>query len=190
LPRRFSRYPARKRPLWRTAIDTAVLLATVTLAYIIADRAGLIEDITGRYHVADGDSVTYNGQRVRLQGIDAPELNQTCKDANGEDYECGKDARKALRNIIGAGEIRCTVTGNDRYGRKLAYCKRGKTDINREMVRQGWAIAYSRHLTTYSLVEADARRAKRGLWAGSFEEPQAYRDRNRRAEGAVFEDDE
>jgi endonuclease YncB( thermonuclease family) len=190
LARRFSRYPSRTRPLWRTAIDTAILITVVGLAVFSADRAGLIESSTGRYHVTDGDSITYRGQRIRLQGIDAPELQQTCDDVKGHRYACGKDARAALRTIIGADEIRCVVTGNDRYGRKLAYCKRGKTDINKEMVRQGWAIAYARHLSTYLLVEADARNAKRGLWAGTFENPQVYRDRNRYAEGSIIEDDE
>ena len=74
----------------------------------------------------------------------------------------------------------CTSIETDRYGRAVAVCKRGDFEINAEMVRLGWAVAYSRHSLSYVRLEAEARRAQRGIWAGRFETPEDYRARQQR----------
>src|SRR5262245_32000118 len=64
----------------------------------------------------DGDSLRSGTEEVRIMGIDAPELNQTCRDERGRGWACGREARKQLSALIARGEVRCTPNGRDRYG--------------------------------------------------------------------------
>ena len=93
--------------------------------------------------VVDGDTLEMAGQRVRLQGIDAPESAQACRQATGHRYRCGDRATEALRARIGAGAVTCTIEGRDRYTRALStgYTADG-TDLNAWLVRHGYALAY------------------------------------------------
>ncbi len=176
------------RPLWRTARDTVYFLAVLTAVLGMLNQYGLIEleALTARYTVNDGDSLEFNGERLRLRGIDAPELHQTCNDRYAMPYDCGRDAKRALQKLIGSSEIKCNLTSTDRYNRKLAYCTKGGLDINREMVRQGWAVAYTSLVSTYTLAEREARNERRGIWAGTFQSPEEYRSEHRRTSGSIL----
>ncbi|MCI0999712.1 thermonuclease family protein [Ochrobactrum sp. C6C9] len=129
----------------------------------------------GSVYVIDGDTVIINKVHIRLKGIDAPEMTQSCE-RNGNSYDCGKEARNFLRARIGRATIRCETEGFDRYGRDLARCYLGETDLNGWMVQQGWALAYG----DYDREETDARRNSRGMWAGRFEKPSSWRKENPR----------
>jgi endonuclease YncB( thermonuclease family) len=63
----------------------------------------------------------------------------------------------------------------DRYGRTVAVCRAGDTDLNRQMVLDGWALAYRQHEHRYVGNEATARANRRGLWQGRFERPGDWR---------------
>jgi endonuclease YncB( thermonuclease family) len=172
------RYSVRRRPFWRTLVDAIVFAAALTLVVLILDRFGLMDVGTGNAQAKDGDSLTLNGTEVRLFGIDAPELNQSCGSNAGE-YPCGREAREALRGLLRSKLINCKSLETDRYGRAVSVCWDGKLEINNEMVRQGWAIAYFRHATAYAKAQKEARAAKRGIWRGKFEMPENYRARHR-----------
>jgi len=174
LPRHFSK----RRPFWRTLVDAIVFAAALTLVVLILDRFGMIDVGTGNARAKDGDSLVLNDTEVRLYGIDAPELNQTCGSNIGE-YSCGHDARDALRNLLRGKTINCKSLETDHYGRAVSICWDGKLEINNEMVRQGWAVAYFRHATAYAKAQKEARAAKRGIWRGKFEMPENYRERRR-----------
>src|SRR5690349_2997653 len=92
--------------------------------------------------VADGDSFRMNGTRYRLQDIDAPELHQTCKDAAGREWPCGRRARDELRKILTRDRVDCRTITKDRFGRVVATCSVGGRDVGEAMVRGGWATAY------------------------------------------------
>ena len=189
------RYHSRRptRPLWRTLIDAFVFAAVLLMVAVALERTGLIGVETGPFSVVDGDSLEHGSERLRLEGIDAPELNQICQDSKDRDYPCGKDARKALQSIVGNNELSCLRLQTDRYGRKLATCKKGNLDINREIILQGWAVAYLQHSLRYAMAEREARDARRGIWAGTFEQPEEYRRRHRLVQSGVTsaaEDDE
>ena len=92
--------------------------------------------------VVDGDTLDMAGQRVRLQGIDAPESAQACRQATGQRYRCGDRATEALRVRIGAGAVTCTIEGRDGYNRALSTCYTADgTDLNAWLVRQGHRVS-------------------------------------------------
>jgi endonuclease YncB( thermonuclease family) len=148
-----------------------------------AQRAG------GSYQAIDGDSFRAGETEVRLHGIDAPEYRQTCKDQANQSFSCGKMARDALSKLLRGRSVSCRIIDKDRYGRQVSVCRDGEMDINREMVRLGWAMAYRRHSGAYVSAENEARKAKRGIWQGTFEAPDKYRDRQRAVEGSLIGED-
>jgi endonuclease YncB( thermonuclease family) len=167
--------PRRGRSLKRILTDAAMmLLVAIAVLYFGGDLAGPLGFHVG-VSVIDGDSIRDGNRRIRLYGIDAPELHQQCRDGAGRAYPCGDAAREALVTMIGGREIGCQVVDTDRYGREVARCKVDTLQINREMVRRGWAVAYDRHSLEYMIAEAEARRARSGLWQGSFQRPEDYR---------------
>ncbi|MCJ2135607.1 thermonuclease family protein [Methylobacterium sp. J-026] len=152
------------------------------LALGLVGSALAAEPITGRASVTDGDTVVIRDVRIRLHGIDAPESAQSCNDAAGKSYRCGQRAAFALADWIGEAPITCEPRDTDRYGRTVAVCRKGGEDLNAWMVREGHAIAYRRYSSDYVLLETEARAAKRGIWAGAFDEPAEWR-RGKRAAG-------
>ena len=141
------------------------------------------EPLYGAFRAIDGDSIRGARLEIRLEGIDAPELHQSCEDAGGHPYACGLEAKAALHEIIAGRTLSCSSRGRDKYGRTLAFCKAGDLDINGEMVRQGWAIAFMTVSFRYSWLELEARREGRGIWRGRFDNPQDWRARHRAVRG-------
>jgi endonuclease YncB( thermonuclease family) len=132
--------------------------------------------------LSDGDSFSLGRERYRLQGIDAPELHQDCKDASGRAWPCGTRARSELRRIIGTDPVSCRTVTTDRYGRNIAVCEAGGRDLAEEMVRAGFAVAIERRAASspYRDAQAEARADKRGIWAGAFDTPSDWRRSNPR----------
>jgi len=131
---------------------------------------------SARPTIADGDTFTLGTDRIRLWGVDAPEGRQICRNARGTPYRCGDVARDQLKALIGDRPVDCRERDRDQYGRSVAQCRAGGVDLGEAMVRAGWAVEYrvfSRG--TYAAAEAQAKAARRGLWAGTFEPPSAYR---------------
>ncbi|MFT3732193.1 MAG: thermonuclease family protein [Hyphomicrobium sp.] len=131
--------------------------------------------ISGIGHVVDGDTLDVGLTRVRLEGIDAPEIAQTCKTATAESWNCGRAAAALLRRLADNQEVTCDRKGNDRYGRALATCFVDGADIDEAMVRAGLAWAFVKYSVTYVGIEADARKARIGVWQGQAEAPWDFR---------------
>lgn len=154
-------------------------LALTAAIVALCDAPAAAADIAGRATVVDGDTIGVEGTvaRIRLDGIDAPEGKQTCADAAGKTYLCGPKAAEALAALIGRnGRATCVPKGVDRYKRQIATCTANGVEINREMVRLGWAVDYVKYSGgLYEAEETEARSAKRGMWAGTFEMPWDWR---------------
>lgn len=129
-----------------------------------------VGDIEGYANVIDGDSLRIGGREVRLQGIDAPEGRQTCS-RSGQKWACGKEARRVLQRLIGGQRVICEGLDVDQHERLLALCRAGDTDLNREMVAQGFAVAYGR----FKNEERSAESSRKGLWSGEFTRPRQWR---------------
>lgn len=131
--------------------------------------------VSGPGEPIDGDSLWVGDSEVRLMGIDAPEWQQQCERADGP-WRCGREARDELVRAIGADNVTCTISERDVYGRMLGHCRAGGRDLNAQMATSGMAIANG----SYWIEEAEARSARRGLWAGEFDEPREWRARHER----------
>ena len=132
-------------------------------------------DVSGRVSINDGDSLKLAGESIRLHGIDAPELSQTCRDARGKFWSCGRWARSQLQDIIRKQRVNCTRLDTDKYGRTIATCTAAGQDIAALMVDRGAAVAFTRFSTQYTAHERAAKSARRGIWAGTFDRPETYR---------------
>ncbi len=130
---------------------------------------------TARVSVVDGDTLATGGDRLRIFGIDAPEMAQSCE-RGGAAYACGSRAREAMGAILGRGMVSCEQRDTDRYGRRVVRCHNAEgADIGAELVRQGWAVAFRRYSTDYVAQEREARAARRGMWQGRFDDPGDWR---------------
>ena len=130
--------------------------------------------VIGTARAIDGDSLMVSDQEVRLFGIDAPELMQTCT-RNGEPWNCGQVAKDQLAKLIAGKQVVCVPVTVDRYRRTVARCTAGAVELNRVMVAVGYAVAFRRYSLDYGSAEDSARASKRGLWSGTFELPAEVR---------------
>lgn len=170
------RLPSRRRSTWTVvAIGLALGLGILRVPEI----RGLlgVGSIDGQPRIIDGDSLEIGGQRIRLHGIDAPELVQTCLDRSGRPFPCGERAREALNEIVGMAALRCIRVGEDRFQRILARCRLPDgSDVGATLIRQGWAVAYHGDGgEEYRAAEIEAARRRTGLWSGRFDRPEAWR---------------
>ena len=130
--------------------------------------------------IVDGDTFVLGGERVRLWGVDAPEGRQVCLDSQDRSFRCGARARSVLQALIGRRAVTCLEKDRDAYGRLVGQCRAGTTDLGKAMVSAGWAVEYRQYSGgAYAATEAEARAAKRGLWAGTFEKPDQWRAKAR-----------
>ena len=125
------------------------------------------EEVHGEARVVDGDTLVIAGERIRMQGIDAPEARQKCEDASGFLYPCGQVATQALKNAIDGRRVTCEGYERGHYRRMIATCYVGSCDLNGWMVRQGHATAER----PYKFHEQTARENARGIWQGRFIAP-------------------
>jgi endonuclease YncB( thermonuclease family) len=141
--------------------------------------------LVGKVTPTDGDSLRMGEKRIRLFGIDAVETGQMCT-LDGEPWKCGRASKAALERVPRGRTVKCEVRDMDR-GRYVSACKVGGLDINRHMVRRGWAVAYKRYSLDYLSSEVLARRQASGLWNArvKFENPHAYRARLRREQASA-----
>ena len=139
-------------------------------------------ELSGRVNitkVSDGDSLRSGDLRIRLFGIDAPELKQQCADQNGVLWDCGVAAQHQLIAIIRENkELQCNLQDVDRYGRLIMQCFTGSTDIGAAMVQSGHALAYRHFSTLYIAEEEQAKTALKGIWRGTFSPPWEWRRQN------------
>ena len=141
--------------------------------------------LTGRVvRVADGDTVTVldssNTQhRIRLEGIDAPELHQAF----------GAQSKQSLAQMIFDKVVTVVYQKTDQYGRLVGKITLDGKDVNLEQVKLGMAWHYKEYQREqgpedrelYARAEEEARNARRGLWQDPDPiEPSAFRKEEKR----------
>lgn len=152
----------------------------IPVLVLLAACAPSEPSVAGRASVVDGDTLEIHGQRIRLWGVDAPEGRQSCDRADGSTYACGRVFANRLDQPLQDEIVSCFEEDADRYGRMVARCQVDGADVGSWLVRQGYAVRYARYAgTAYVAEEAEARRARRGLWAGRFTPPEDWRRQSR-----------
>ena len=152
-------------------------ITTLVIILILSSQL-LATEISGIPSISDGDTIKIFNKRIRLHGIDTPEKKQICI-KNSKEYNCGKEATTALIKKINGKKVVCKVQDKlDRYKRYIGVCFAGKINLNKWMVRNGYAVAYRRYSIDYIEDENYAKRNKLGLWSGSFINPEKWRKLN------------
>ena len=147
---------------------TLILLLPISTAHA---------DITGKPRVIDGDTIHIGDTKIRLHGIDAPEIKQTCRTSKGKEQMCGVLAKQALERLVKGQDVTCKGDTRDRYKRLIAVCYVGQLNINEQMVADGWALAYRRYSTDYVRAETLAKSRREGMWRTEFVPPWKWRKR-------------
>lgn len=148
-----------------------------------------LPSISGPAKVVDGDTLHVGPVIVRIHGIDAPESGQICQAQGGGTWPCGVKATARMAALVQGG-VECTAQTRDRYGRIVARCHAGATDIGEVLVREGLAWAFVRYSDDYAGAEDAARADKRGIWQAANQTAWDYRARSwDRAEAATPERD-
>ena len=125
--------------------------------------------------ITDGDTIRAGDYRIRMQYIDAPEITQKCKSIDAIDWDCGIRSKEHLKKLVLGKNVSCKIVGRDKYKRSLGICYDGELDINKEMVRAGYALAYLKYGSPYKDEQVEAMKGLKGIWSGTFIEPEMYR---------------
>jgi endonuclease YncB( thermonuclease family) len=152
---------------------TIFVFSNISLAYAEDNKYDIIgEDI----YVIDGDTIILNKEKIRLEGIDCPEMKQLCKNFKGVLYKCGELSKDFLNSLIKNKEIYCKYKGKDIYKRYLGICYVNNNDINSIMVLSGNAISVEYDgVNLYKNEEQIAKEKKAGIWNGEFTMPFQWR---------------
>ncbi len=133
--------------------------------------------ISGPARAIEGDLLEIAGKRVRLFGIDAPEIEQSCRVMIFA-WGCGEDSQKMLSALIAERTVACTVVTRDVVGLSAALCQTEGVQLNETMVRIGMALASSSEPGTFAAEEAAAAREGVGVWRSTFDKPWEWRAAN------------
>jgi endonuclease YncB( thermonuclease family) len=170
------------------ALGKLIALVLVVLVVILIERYCTVEvppfGPGAKIVSIDGDTIRAgNGAEYRLFGVDAPELHQTCTEANGKAWLCGRAAKAKLTTLMKGGNVNCETRGRDNFGRTVAVCgAAGVPDLGEAMVRDGYAVDLGGAAgNPYRDAEAEAEGAKRGIWRGTFTRPSDWRQANPRS---------
>ena len=145
---------------------------------LILSFNAISSEISGIPSITDGDTIKILNKRIRFYGIDTPEKKQICI-KNSKEYRCGQEATNALIKKINRKTVVCKVQEKlDRYKRYVGVCFLGDINLNKWMVRNGYAVAYRRYSKDYIQDENYAKKNKIGLWSGNFIHPEKWRKLN------------
>jgi len=152
----------------------------LAVSILLLPQLACAADVTGVARVRDGDQIVIGNTRIRLGGIDAPSVDQLCLNTQGERWTCGVAARDELAKYTEGKSWTCHSERTDRRGRMVARCKVDGEDIQKWIVRNGWALSYVRFSHEYDSDESAARETKAGMWQGAFIAPWDWRVRNKK----------
>src|ERR1700751_1715002 len=117
---------------------TAALLTLLSLW-----SPALAGDLIGQASTIDGDTLEIHGTRIRLRGIDAPESTQLCRGEDSLQFRCGAKAANDLDAFIARRPVSCMPMNLDQYGRTVATCSAGGTDLGEWLVRNGFSLEWA-----------------------------------------------
>lgn len=158
-----------------------IIIILLTIIYLNTNTGN-----ANNIKITDGDTIRINKERIRLWGIDAPELQQKCyTKKNNTIWPCGKKAQEFLSQLINNNEPKCTTVHKDKYNRTVSRCKITiskdnsppyEIDLNSQMIRNGWALDYTHYSHGQYMAEQEkAKIEEKGIWTSNFEFPWEWR---------------
>ncbi len=118
--------------------------------------------------VVDGDTIKLGDKKIRLLGVNTPEMSW-----GGKPEECfAKEAKAYLETLVATGKLRlekdAVADEIDKYGRELAYLYSGDVLVNAALISEGYGFAYRRfkfsRKPTFIALEEEAKAQQKGLW--------------------------
>ncbi len=172
--------------MWHIAATTTFrwfrlsgICAAVAATVIGAATESRAAELSGTPVIVDGRTVELAGARLRLAGIEVPDLAQKCR--KGRRWiECGVVSASQLADITaGAERVVCHAEPPGADGIRIAKCNADGYDLAGGMVYAGWALAEGAHGRRYRAREEAARAAGRGIWRYEFVPPGDWRNGRR-----------
>ena len=143
----------------------------------VAPAAG--QDAKPEIVVIDGDTLEVDGRVLRLYGIDAPELGQTCLDKSKR-WRCGLQAAVELRSLLAIwGDVVCDAVQTVSEGVRAICHDPQFNDPAEVLLARGLATALPDSVPAYRRAEIQAKAAKLGIWRGEFVPPSDWRQGKR-----------
>jgi endonuclease YncB( thermonuclease family) len=156
----------------RSALPWIALLAATALLTNPVSAASPI--------IRDANTIQLGDTTYRLDGVDAPELDQVCIDDHADPWSCGVDARDQLTKLVGGHAVHCDDLGADKAHRKrhVGLCTvEGETvSLNQQLIRLGFAMNFQPSAKSrFDKDQAAAKDDRKGIWKGCFVAPQEFR---------------
>ena len=135
----------------------------------------------------DGGSLYMSGLKIELIGLRPLEVDKLCQDAAGEDYPCGRQARRFLQSLVQSTPVLCAPLFSNGIDRLTASCRlhppdtpmpasfveffndRTDSNLSRQVVAKGYALVSGIGRDGLAELQEEAQRTRQGVWAGSFD---------------------
>lgn len=151
------------------AVKTGPIGILIAGFLVLSAGAAGAEEVAGVADVRSGNEIAVGGSVVRLYGVAAPLPDARCDFGEGR-FQCGIIAWAELVRLADGRMLSCDVERKPARGEVYATCYVGEHDINEALVRSGWAEV-SPDAERYRVDQDDARRNRRGIWAGRVRPP-------------------
>ena len=148
-----------RTPNWILITIMAAVIALLVLILLLRDAgADAPSQVIGPARVIDGDTLHIGSHRIRLFGINAPEVGSVA----------GEEATRLMESLSANRPVTCNVMDTDRWQRLVAQCYVGGSDLGAAMVALGWAVNYDRYTSIYESYELWARTQCHGMWTDQY----------------------
>ena len=159
---------------WLKVLVKTVALATLGSILITISEQGQVK---GTAKAIKGDVIEIDRQRIKLYGIEAPELEQLCY-IKSKPWHCGLAAKQRLAKKIADKSLTCLKREQKKDNMPLAECFVEKENLNAWLVGQGWAIADRQDSRNFISHEIIAQRNLKGIYQSEFLKPSLWREIN------------
>lgn len=154
--------------LWPAGVwpsSSTISLPSMSLSSFVPFKASE-PPIVGRAWAVGGDTIRMGQGTIRLDGIEAPDRDQTCVRPDNRRWRCGEAAQMALSRLVAGRQVHCEVAGKGEAGIVRASCSVAGTDLAGALVEGGHVLAESGTFARYRSAQAKAQQAKVGIWNG------------------------
>lgn len=157
----------------------AVPFLTLSLCISLTGLVGYADEtisITGPLNLQDADTFEIGPVLIRVHGIDAPEIGQSCQDKDGGTWPCGTVALNRMKELVAQGSLACFPSERDPYGRIVARCTVNDIDLGGTLIDEGLAWPYLEFSKDYEGAAEIPKAHNLGIWQAPTQTAKEYRD--------------